>query len=503
MCSGPASGSARTRTTPSLSRNLAVSAAASSGVTSNALATRTHGVSAGERRSEQGDGQCPDAGDAGVREMLLVDLPVVERHARSRRPGSGRPPRPLRVRAPNRLTPEGGGQVVDAGGSQAAAPSGSSIARRAAPPSPRAGRRRRRRLAGLALAGWPAQRSRLPSADVAPRSSIAASMSTLRLENARSTAFGYVSQLAQAVAPDVPGEAERCELGPQRGAVEGAGGHLPGEEVSPVGGGPATVGALDQVGDDDMGVELGVAGPAGAVPERRADEPLGFDQLRRRRGLGGRSRLLWRGGRARRRPPGRGRPRSCHGPPRIRRPRAKRRPWGRRTSGRSRGGGLAGPGGPRSSPSPTSRRAGSAALRLRPGRRARALRRWLRSTVPVPRPGRGSSRRRCWRPCRGSSRLRRRRRAALSTASRRASNGCVGDRSIVESSGTDVTLNVTLVEMGHLNRENVLRMERVYARRAAGLVRVHRCGADDPCVVEQRGSHSDAAGAGSMPDRSL
>ena len=45
-----------------------------------------------------------------------------------------------------------------------------------------------------------------------------------------------------------------------------------GEEVPAVGGGPAAVGALDQVGDDDMGVELGVAGPAGAVPERGADE---------------------------------------------------------------------------------------------------------------------------------------------------------------------------------------------------------------------------------------
>ena len=36
---------------------------------------------AGERRSEQGDGQCPGGGGTGVREALLVDLPVVERHA--------------------------------------------------------------------------------------------------------------------------------------------------------------------------------------------------------------------------------------------------------------------------------------------------------------------------------------------------------------------------------------------------------------------------------------
>ena len=89
----------------------------------------------------------------------------------------------------------------------------------------------------------------------------------------------YVSQLAQAVAPDVPGEAERSELGPQGGAVERAGGHLPGEEVSPVGSRPATVGTLDQVRDDDMGVELGIASPAGAVTKGRPDEPVGFDQL--------------------------------------------------------------------------------------------------------------------------------------------------------------------------------------------------------------------------------
>ena len=58
-----------------------------------------------------------------------------------------------------------------------------------------------------------------------------------------------------------------------------------------------------------------------------------------RRDPDGRSRPPWRGGRARRRRPGRGRPRSCHGPRPIRRPRGGRRPWERRTSGRSRAGG--------------------------------------------------------------------------------------------------------------------------------------------------------------------
>ena len=81
---------------------------------------RTHGVAAGERRSEQGDGQCPDAGGAGVQEMLFVDLPVVERHAVL----AGQDPKDLLdlcgTGRRERLTLEGSGHVVDAGGSQVA-----------------------------------------------------------------------------------------------------------------------------------------------------------------------------------------------------------------------------------------------------------------------------------------------------------------------------------------------------------------------------------------------
>ena len=88
-----------------------------------------------------------------------------------------------------------------------------------------------------------------------------------------------VAQLAQAIAPDVPGEAEGCELSPECRLVEGPGGLLPQVELPAVGGGPSAVRALDQVGDDDVGVELRVAGPAGAVPEGGADEPVGFDEL--------------------------------------------------------------------------------------------------------------------------------------------------------------------------------------------------------------------------------
>jgi hypothetical protein len=68
----------------------------------------------------------------------------------------------------------------------------------------------------------------------------------------------------------------------------------------------------------------------------------------------------------------------------------------------------------------------------------------------------------------------------------------------------NVTLNVTPESDGLSNRDNTDPVATVYsARRADWASMMHRCGADDSCVVEQRGSHSDAAGAGSMPDRSL
>ena len=46
-----------------------------------------------------------------------------------------------------------------------------------------------------------------------------------------------------------------------------------------IGGGPAAVGALDDIRNDNVGMQLGVAGAAGAMAERGADEPVGFDQL--------------------------------------------------------------------------------------------------------------------------------------------------------------------------------------------------------------------------------
>jgi hypothetical protein len=91
--------------------------------------------------------------------------------------------------------------------------------------------------------------------------------------------LGDVSQFTQAVVPYLPDEAERCQLGPQCGPVESSAGHLPGEEVSAIGGRPLAVGTTDQVGDNHVGMELGVAGPAGAVPECSSDEAVGLDEL--------------------------------------------------------------------------------------------------------------------------------------------------------------------------------------------------------------------------------
>ena len=48
--------------------------------------------------------------------------------------------------------------------------------------------------------------------------------------------------------------------------------------MAAVGGRPPAVYPLDQVGDHHVGVELGIAGPAGPVPEGGPDEPVGFGE---------------------------------------------------------------------------------------------------------------------------------------------------------------------------------------------------------------------------------
>ena len=88
-----------------------------------------------------------------------------------------------------------------------------------------------------------------------------------------------VGELAETVAPHLPAKAEGGPLGPERGLVEGAGGLLPGVEMAAVRGRPPTVCALDQVGHDDVGVELGIPSPAGPVAEGSTDEAIGFQQL--------------------------------------------------------------------------------------------------------------------------------------------------------------------------------------------------------------------------------
>jgi hypothetical protein len=88
-----------------------------------------------------------------------------------------------------------------------------------------------------------------------------------------------VGELAEPVAPDLPAKAERCQLSPEGGLVEGAGGLLPGVQVAAVGGRPPTICTLDQVGNDDMSVELGIPGPAGPMAEGGADEAMCLQQL--------------------------------------------------------------------------------------------------------------------------------------------------------------------------------------------------------------------------------
>ena len=109
---------------------------------------------------------------------------------------------------------------------------------------------------------------------------MAVSMSVLRFENALRIALGTSRSSLSPLRSEIPGETEGCQLGPQCGPVEGAGGLLPQVELATVRGRPPAVGSLDQVGHDDVGVELGIAGPAGAVAEGRTDEAVGLDQLR-------------------------------------------------------------------------------------------------------------------------------------------------------------------------------------------------------------------------------
>lgn len=64
------------------------------------------------------------------------------------------------------------------------------------------------------------------------------------------------------------------ELVAEFGFVEVADGLGPVVERSGVEGGPSVVGSVDEVGDDHVGVEVGVAGTGGAMSEHGGDEPV-------------------------------------------------------------------------------------------------------------------------------------------------------------------------------------------------------------------------------------
>ena len=91
------------------------------------------------------------------------------------------------------------------------------------------------------------------------------------------TAVGHADDLRDAVADLGPLDAELPrELGPQHGLVGQAGGTSVGVEPPTVQRRPLEIGAARDVGDDDVGVQLRVAGAGGPVPERRGGEPVGL-----------------------------------------------------------------------------------------------------------------------------------------------------------------------------------------------------------------------------------
>ena len=197
-----------------------------------------------------------------------------------------------------------------------------------------------------------------------------------------------------------------------------------------------------------MGMELGITGPAGSMAECRTDEPIGFHQLASPGTSPDKARLSGElvensGDR-----PIVGVGDAGPDMDSIRRPRAGRHPWVPRTSGRNRDAaprtvGLRG-----LLPRLTFPPVGSRAPRHPPDLGDRAARTSRRSNGLEPRPGRGSSRRRCWPPCRGSTRPHRRHRACLSTASERPLWWL---RIPIHGSMVriDVTLNVTLPAQRH------------------------------------------------------
>ena len=92
----------------------------------------------------------------------------------------------------------------------------------------------------------------------------------------------HAVDLGHALADGPPPDAEAArELLAQRRLVEVARGARVGVDEPPVEGGPPAVRALDQVGDDDVGVELRVARAAGPMEERGGRQAVAASILRR------------------------------------------------------------------------------------------------------------------------------------------------------------------------------------------------------------------------------
>src|SRR3954452_11298063 len=83
---------------------------------------------------------------------------------------------------------------------------------------------------------------------------------------------GYAGELGKPVVADDPLEPERRELMAQRCLVEATGGLGLPVQLTPVESGVTAISTAGDVGDEDVGVQLRVTGPAGPVPERGSDE---------------------------------------------------------------------------------------------------------------------------------------------------------------------------------------------------------------------------------------
>ena len=183
----------------------------------------------------------------------------------------------------------------------------------------------------LGSAGGQGGRLSAPGRECSPELRGAPSISRRRVEKARSTFLGIpsISAMPRSTGPKRTPRL-LAEAGPQRGLVEEAGGAGMGVEEAGVGGRPGAVGPFGHVGHQHVGVELGVAGPRGAMHEGGGHHALAPPRARGPRDPDGAAGPGARGSRGPGRPPRRGR----RGPgpsPRARRGRRGGRPiWGPR-----------------------------------------------------------------------------------------------------------------------------------------------------------------------------